>query len=95
MTRKTFLVLSYVQTIFFILVFLYGAIKIVWLDKGGAYGISGFIFLIFYLPSLLLLIPDILLIVKSSVLSHRQRIGGYFFHVAAIAWSIFLIHLAF
>jgi len=70
--------------------FTVGLFKFGMVEKGGAYGISFLVFLVLYLPSLLILIPDILFLVFNQRLSKAWRFFGYFFHTAALSWSIFL-----
>lgn len=90
-----FRAVAYLQTTIFISVFIFGFIKMILITTGGPYSIiEAFVFLIFFLPSLLLLIPDILLIRRSQKLSKAGQFLGYFFHTAALSWSFYLLKLA-
>ncbi len=74
--------------------FTVGLFKFGLVEKGGAYGISALIFGVLYLPSLLLLVPDVLFLIYSHKLSKAWRFFGYFFHAAAFSWSLFLVNFA-
>ena len=85
-----FRIASYFQAAVFIGVFIFAYIDMIHITKGGAYGIGALVFFVFFLPSLLLLILDILLIVHTRKLSKTGQFLGYFFHSAALSWSFFL-----
>jgi hypothetical protein len=89
-----FRAISYFQTVVFIAVFAFAANKMLLVTQGGAYGIGTLVFYVFFLPSLLLLIPDILLILYARKLSKVAQFLGYFFHTAALSWSFFLFKTA-
>lgn len=85
-----FRTVSYFQTAVFVTVFIFAYIDMIHITKGGAYGIGALVFFVLFLPSLLLLIPDILLIIYTQRLSKAGQFFGYFFHSAALSWSFFL-----
>jgi hypothetical protein len=92
--KTVFWIVSCCQIAVLIAAFTGGLFKFGLVEKGGAYGISAFIFIVLYLPSLLLLIPDILFLVFSRKLSKGWRFFGYFFHTVAFSWSFFLVNFA-
>ena len=94
-STRIFLIVSIFQALSFILIFIIAFMRLILQEGGGYYGIGTLIFLGVYLPSLLLLIPDIILIKRSFKLSAKGRLRGYIFHVLAFLWSIFLLRIPF
>ena len=92
--KTAFWIVSCCQIAVLIAAFTVGLFKFGLVEKGGAYGISAFVFGVLYLPSLLLLIPNILFLRYSHKLSKAWRFFGYFFHAAAFSWSLFLVNFA-
>jgi hypothetical protein len=92
---KLFRIAAIVQGAFHLCAYLASFIKLISIEGGGYYNREILLFLGITIISMPLFLITKWLIEHSLKISSRKRLIGYFFDVAVIIWSLFIIKLSF
>jgi hypothetical protein len=89
---KLFRLVAILQTGIHLCSYMASFIKLIAIEGGGYYNAAILLFISITMLSMPLFLVSYWLIERSLRISKQARLNGYFFHIAVLIWSIFIVN---